>query len=687
MPALYPYTIVHLQLSDLDDYQPGSGNHYIVLWFEKIPLGHIWLNESEKNQSSVVRWYGETIIPTLQYYIERKDAANQEWISLVEKGQFKQLHSVLKDLGIGSSYITNKETLSVIICTRNRTDTLKKSIDSLLNSIDKDFELIIVDNAPSNNETADLLKNYPNVRYILEAKKGLSFARNTGVKAATGNIISFTDDDVIVDKLWTQQMKQAFENRLTMAVTGLVLPEVLDTEAQVHFERYWGFNKGYLPLTFDHRYFLHHLNHGVPVWNIGAGANMAFRREIFDLAGGFDIRLGAGASGCSDDSEFWYRVLATGWNCEYNPRVFVFHLHRQTNEQLISQLFYYMRGLACSLLIQNEKFDHKGNLVRLSNLFTRYYYNRIKKRWRTGKEESYATIFTEMRGCFSGWIYYHFHKKDRGYDFPFSIPKSLYEEMRVPVSPVVSVVIPCYNQARFLARAIESVKNQTYDNCEIIVVDDGSDDDPKSVCKKFQGIEYVRVERVGLSAARNIGLWHSNGSHIVFLDADDWLSEDGIETNLQYFTSKKNIVFVSGAHDKVDERGDQIPSENASERPENNYISLLQGNYIGMEATVMYRRDLFFAFHFDPTLRAGEDYDINLRIMRHFPVYGHTHKIATYLFHQNNMSRNNQWMLKWTLDVIKRQEKELKNDDEKRALQDGVRNWKNYYQNLSASKK
>ncbi|HEX4850835.1 MAG TPA: glycosyltransferase, partial [Puia sp.] len=317
----------------------------------------------------------------------------------------------------------------------------------------------------------------------------------------------------------------------------------------------------------------------------------------------------------------------------------------------------------------------------------RYYYQRFKKRWRTGVKDNYATLFTEMRGCFWGWIYYHTHKKDPGYQFPFSLPQSLYEEIRLPSLPLVSVIIPCYNLARYLSRAIESVKKQTHQNCEIIVVDDGSDDDPASVCRKYEGIAYLRVERVGVSAARNIGLRYSHGSLVVFLDADDWLSINGIETNLRYFSSHPQIVFVSGAHDKVTEDGNQIPTEQASERAGNNYISLLQGNYIGMEATVMYRRELFYSFHFDPTLRAGEDYDMNLRIMRHFPVYGHTEKIATYFFHQNNSSHDSHWMLKKTLDVMKKQEKNLKNEREREALREGIRNWKNYYLNLAASKK
>ena len=111
---------------------------------------------------------------------------------------------------------------------------------------------------------------------MLEEKKGLDFARNAGLKVASHPIIAFTDDDVLVDTDWTSHIKTCFENPLTMAVTGLVIPAELETESQYEFEKYWGFNKGYQPIVFDHTFFLKNLDIGVPVWEIGAGANMAF---------------------------------------------------------------------------------------------------------------------------------------------------------------------------------------------------------------------------------------------------------------------------------------------------------------------------------------------------------------------------------------------------------------------------
>ena len=92
---------------------------------------------------------------------------------------------------------------------------------------------------------------------------------------------------------------------------------------------------------------------------------------------------------------------------------------------------------------------------------------------------------------------------------------------------LVSVVIPCYNQAHFLGEAIESVLAQTYPHLEIVVVDDGSTDNTGEVAARYPGVRYVRQENQGLAAARNTGLRHSSGDYLVFLDADDRLLATG----------------------------------------------------------------------------------------------------------------------------------------------------------------
>lgn len=681
MENFQPYIIHHLPLQEIENFQPAKGNHYIVIWCEEIPLGNIWLKVEEIFQrESFFNDVHKAIYASVEYYMNFCE--DDEWKKLLSGNNFNQLHLFLiQALHQFKSKLNQNETekISVIICTRNRAEALNECLSSLTQIIDDNVEIIVVDNASDSEATKNVVQKFFNVKYIFEERAGLDIARNTGALHASYNIIAYTDDDVKIPANWISNIRTCFANPLTMAVTGIVLPFELQTSSQYIFEKDWGFNKGYVPVTFDHGYFLKHKDYGVPVWDIGAGANMAFRREVFNLAGLFDERLDVGAAGCSGDSEIWYRILAEGWNCVYFPHLYVHHQHRKSLEELKKQLFSYMKGHVAALLIQHEKYAHKGNIKRLKKMLPAYYQYRLKHeagKLLTGK---FSSLITEVQGCIAGKNYYREHKhqtQPRCLNFP----EQLYNDVVINDETLVSVIIPCYNHGHYLKEAIESALHQSYKNVEVIVIDDGSTDNTKQVYKEFENkVRYVYVERVGLSAARNIGVQFAKGKFVVFLDADDYLYEGAVELNLYFFSLHKTIAFVSGVYDKIDAEGNYIQANIATSKLGNNYISLLQGNYIAMEGTVMYRRDLFFYFHFDTRLSACEDYDLNLKISRHLPVLHHEKKVAVYRMHSFNMSKNKKSMLENALHVLKRQEKLLRNDEEKQAFKQGIKNWENYY--------
>src|SRR5918993_1194548 len=98
--------------------------------------------------------------------------------------------------------------------------------------------------------------------------------------------------------------------------------------------------------------------------------------------------------------------------------------------------------------------------------------------------------------------------------------------------PLVSVIIPCYNQAHFLPEAIDSVLNQTYPNYEIIVIDDGSTDDATGVARRYDNVRCIRQDNQGLPASRNIGFQESRGSYLLFLDSDDRLLPNALQVGV-----------------------------------------------------------------------------------------------------------------------------------------------------------
>ena len=291
--------------------------------------------------------------------------------------------------------------MTLIICTRDRPVELAHCLESVVATSPRFDQVLVVDNGPANPATREVVARFPGIEYIAEPRPGLSIARNTGLRASRGEIVAFTDDDVVVHPSWIARLRAAFADAATMAVTGLVLPAELETPAQVAFERdIGGFPQGFRPLTFGSEFYDRMRGSGVPVWRIGAGANMAFRREAFAAVGLFDERLGAGASGCSEDSEMWYRLLAAGHACRYEPTAVVFHRHRETWEGLRSQVRAYMRGHVIALFVQYRRSGDRGNLHRAFVTLPRYYLWLI---WR-GLRDGFGVRQRLMPAEVAGWL-------------------------------------------------------------------------------------------------------------------------------------------------------------------------------------------------------------------------------------------------------------------------------------------
>ncbi|RYZ54846.1 MAG: glycosyltransferase, partial [Chitinophagaceae bacterium] len=252
------------------------------------------------------------------------------------------------------------------------------------------------------------------------------------------------------------------------------------------------------------------------------------------------------------------------------------------------------------------------------------------------------------------------------------------EVVRHSELPLVSVIIPSYNHARFLPDAIESIQKQTYPNTEIIVVDDGSTDNTKEVLSRYPKLKYVYQKNQGLSAARNTGVKNSSAAYLIFADADDLLYHHAIAYNMDLLLANSNAAFVSGGYDLLDldvNRMKRIGREVTSDH----YLHFLQGNYVGMHGTVLYRRWVFDEFQFDVSLKACEDYDLYLNVSRKYPVIHHQEALACYRMHASNMSGNATLMLSSALNVLMRQEAQVITAAEKDALQEGEKSWVNYY--------
>lgn len=212
--------------------------------------------------------------------------------------------------------------LSVVIATYNRVASLERLLASVHNAKGLEsisVQLLVVDNG-SNDRTAELLKTEKEKRHpyrfhvLRELNRGKSYALNRGLNEATGRIIMIIDDDVVIDPWALKKHLECYELTSYDAVQGRVLPGLDVQGKSADLERIREYN---IPV----------IDYGESIRDVRGltGTNMSFRRELVERIGGFDVRLGPGASGFSEDTEFSLRVRKAGFKIGYTPHAIVYH--------------------------------------------------------------------------------------------------------------------------------------------------------------------------------------------------------------------------------------------------------------------------------------------------------------------------------------------------------------------------
>jgi O-antigen biosynthesis protein len=246
--------------------------------------------------------------------------------------------------------------VSVVVATRNRSEQLARCLESVLRVTYPAFDVIVVDNAPSDESTQQLVKKRfgsdTRVRYVREEVAGVSRARNLGARVGAGEFVAFTDDDAVVHPLWLNALVAAFgENPSIACATGLTLPGSLETPAERAFELYGSMALGYRRRVYDlgenradSR--LYPYTAGI----FGASNNCAFRREPFLQRGGFDPLLGPATPAFgAEDLDVFLALILDGQMIAYEPRAMVRHEHRSDFQELYWQVFTYSAGFTALL--------------------------------------------------------------------------------------------------------------------------------------------------------------------------------------------------------------------------------------------------------------------------------------------------------------------------------------------------
>jgi GT2 family glycosyltransferase len=247
--------------------------------------------------------------------------------------------------------------------------------------------------------------------------------------------------------------------------------------------------------------------------------------------------------------------------------------------------------------------------------------------------------------------------------------------------PLVSIIIPCHNQAHFLTDAIESVLRQTYSHFEILVVDDGSTDNTSEVAFSYPEVHCIKQENQGLSGARNTGLRKSKGSHLIFLDSDDRLLPTALEAGVSCLNSHPECAFVYGHLKVIASDGSPLASPEQVCVDKDHCLELLRRDYIWTPGVVMYRRNVFESvLGFDTLIDACADCDLNIRIARDWPVHCHGQVILEYRKHGTSMSKNPGLMLRTALAAHRSQLKYVKGNKQlEEASKIGKRSAQGYF--------
>lgn len=211
-------------------------------------------------------------------------------------------------------------------------------------------------------------------------------------------------------------------------------------------------------------------------------------------------------------------------------------------------------------------------------------------------------------------------------------------------TPLVSIIIPTYNYAKFVGFAIDSALAQTHPNLEVIVIDDGSTDNTAEILTAYQQrIRVIHKQNAGLSAARNTGMSEARGEWVVFLDADDILYPQMVETSLKRATgsSQENTVIIGHLADRIDEHGAGTASigEYAERDTEVRFLDLMVMNRF--PATVFARKKALIELGgFDVNLPASEDRDMWIRATENNRIVRLNTALSAVRRHGESMSSN-----------------------------------------------
>jgi GT2 family glycosyltransferase len=350
----------------------------------------------------VARWHGRVVgrvfVPLQDGQLDASSIERVVGASLQDAGWLRWLE---ERLAWDEREATDPRPASatVAICTRERPGDLQQALTAVSALRGSDHDVLVVDNAPVSDSTRRVVQEFPRVRYVCEPTRGLDAARNRALREARGEIVAFTDDDARPEPEWLEALVANFGDPNVMCVTGLTLPVELETEAQELFEEHCPFARGFKRHVFDGQ-----RDNPLVVGPVGAGANMALRRNVLARIGDFDERLDGGMPTRSGgDHEMFARILAAGYRIVYDPAAVSWHRHRRSHQELLDTVYGYGVGVYAmwtGMLLERRELG----ALKLAWSWLRHGQVPVLARtWRSQDRNARgALVRAELRGCLYG---------------------------------------------------------------------------------------------------------------------------------------------------------------------------------------------------------------------------------------------------------------------------------------------
>lgn len=413
--------------------------------------------------------------------------------------------------------------ISIVIPIYNAEKYLEECLNSIKNQTYKNFEVIMVnDGSKDDSETIcmNFLRSDSRFRYLKKENGGVSSARNVGLDNVEGDYITFIDADDWVDENYLDLLITTVKkNHSDIVVSSYKQFNNID----IFYLRAYSLQEKYL-LNFERMNRDDFLTIFPKLMSTNVCFNNAvaklFRKELVnDLRFDTSIKYG-------EDLDFYFRLYLNVDSISYvDEPTYIYRSHGDSTTSNFNQ-----EHAEQELSIFKQMYE-KIQEIGLPSI---HYFNKLKKllEWRMD--------FLENKVLLNEYL-----------DFL----KNIGETVTYP-NTLISVVIPTYNVAPYLRLCLESIESQTYPHFEVLLINDGSRDDSKDICQEFinkdKRFRYFEQENLGISAARNTGIVHSNGEFITFIDGDDFIDPNYLE-ELYHAALKNDSEIVVASYKEFNE--------------------------------------------------------------------------------------------------------------------------------------